>query len=131
MQEGPGGHVLGICSFSLSSWAWILSSSCRRSLARTTWRELEMGRALSGVGLCPSQPSQLRVPAEPWARLSQQLGKHKCLPYRGAEFAGGQARLALHQPVVLFPQSHGSWEGHHQGDPGPRQFSPTGWALGS
>lgn len=38
MQWGElSGHVLGICSFSLFSWAWILSSSCRRSQARTTW----------------------------------------------------------------------------------------------
>ena len=35
--EALTGHVLGGCSRSLSSWAWILSSSSRRSFARTTW----------------------------------------------------------------------------------------------
>lgn len=34
-----------------------------------------------------------------------------------------QAHPAVYQLVVLFPQSHGCWEGHC---PGPRQFSPSG-----
>ena len=77
MQEGLSGHVLGICSFSLSSWAWILSSSCRRSLARTTWKGVRIRQGSEWDGPLPfavlpaSSPCRALGMSEPTAWETQ------------------------------------------------------------
>lgn len=115
--EEPSGHVCGLFSFSLSSWAWIRSSSSRRSFARTTW-----GRSYKQLGrvACTRWSNSSCESRTAGGRSSAWGGKGGLgtSPYK--ETAQGmwtviwdlKLLLAIHQLMVLFPQSHGCWEGH-------------------